>query len=85
VKGATCLLEGHLAGSVLTMDAAIRNVMAFAQWDLQHSVRLATLNPARLLGIDDRKGSLEAGKDADIVVLSKSGEVIRTIVGGAGI
>jgi N-acetylglucosamine-6-phosphate deacetylase len=85
VKGATCLLEGHLAGSVLTMDAAVRNVMTFAQWDLQRSVRLATLNPARLLGIDDRKGSLEAGKDADIVVLSKSGEVIRTIVGGAGI
>jgi N-acetylglucosamine-6-phosphate deacetylase len=85
VKGATCLLDGHLAGSVLTMDAAVRNVMTFAQWDLQRSVRLATLNPARLLGIDDRKGSLEAGKDADIVVLSASGQVIRTIVGGAGI
>ncbi|MCU1307632.1 MAG: N-acetylglucosamine-6-phosphate deacetylase [Acidobacteriaceae bacterium] len=84
VKGATCLLDGHLAGSVLTMDAAVRNVMAFAQWDLQRSVRLATLNPARLLGIDDRKGSLEDGKDADIVVLSASGQVIRTIVGGVG-
>jgi N-acetylglucosamine-6-phosphate deacetylase len=58
--------------------------MTFAQWSLQRSVRLATLNPARLLGVDDRKGSLAPGKDADIVVLSKSGEVIRTIVGGIG-
>ncbi|MCU1308407.1 MAG: N-acetylglucosamine-6-phosphate deacetylase [Acidobacteriaceae bacterium] len=84
VKGLTCMLDGHLAGSVLTMDSAIRNVMIFAQWSLQRSVRLATLNPARLLGIDDRKGSLAAGKDADVVVLSTSGEVIRTIIGGVG-
>jgi N-acetylglucosamine-6-phosphate deacetylase len=85
VKGSTCMLDGHLAGSVLTMDLAIRNVMTFAQWSLQRSIRLATLNPSRLLGIDDRKGSLAPGKDADIVVLSKSCEVMRTIVGGVGI
>ncbi|MCU1285662.1 MAG: N-acetylglucosamine 6-phosphate deacetylase [Acidobacteriales bacterium] len=85
VKDGRCMLDGHLAGSVLTMDLAIRNVMTFAQWNLQRSVRLATLNPARLLGIDDRKGSLAPGKDADVVVLSKSGEVIRTIVGGVGV
>jgi N-acetylglucosamine-6-phosphate deacetylase len=84
VKDGTCTLDGHLAGSVLTMDSAIRNVMTFARWSLQRSVRLATLNPARLLGVDDRKGSLAPGKDADIVVLSKSGEVIRTMVGGIG-
>ena len=84
LKGDTCTLDGHLAGSVLTMDSAIRNVMTFAQWSLQRSVHLVTLNPARLLGVDDRKGSLAPGKDADIVVLTKSGEVIRTIVGGIG-
>jgi len=59
--------------------------MSLANWSLQRSVRLATLNPARVLRVDDRKGSLAAGKDADIVVLSNSGEVIRTIVAGAGI
>jgi N-acetylglucosamine-6-phosphate deacetylase len=85
VKGLRCTVDGHLAGSVLTMDSAIRNVMSLAHWSLQRSVRLATLNPARVLRVDDRKGSLAAGKDADIVVLSRSGEVIRTIVGGAGI
>jgi N-acetylglucosamine-6-phosphate deacetylase len=85
VKGLRCTVDGHLAGSVLTMDSAIRNVMSLANWSLQRSVRLATLNPARVLRVDDRKGSLAAGKDADIVVLSNSGEVIRTIVAGAGI
>jgi len=49
---------------------------------LMESVRLASLNPARMLGIDDRKGSLAAGKDADIVVLTPQGKIITTIVGG---
>ena len=47
VKDGRCTAEGNLAGSVLTMDRAVRNVMQFAHWDLQQAVRLATLNPAR--------------------------------------
>ena len=81
VKNGRCLLDGKLAGSVLTMDRAVGNVMQFAQWDLQQAVRLATLNPARVAGLANR-GKLEAGAQADFVVLSSSGEVRNTIVRG---
>jgi N-acetylglucosamine-6-phosphate deacetylase len=81
VKDGRCLLDGKLAGSVLTMDRAVRNVMEFAHWDLQQAVRLATLNPARVAGLANR-GKLEAGAQADFVVLSPRGEVRSTIVRG---
>ena len=78
------MVDGKIAGSVLTMDAAIRNVVKFADWKLAQSVKLATENPARALGIASKKGSLAAGHDADIVVLSRDGQVMKTIVGGVG-
>jgi N-acetylglucosamine-6-phosphate deacetylase len=81
VKDGRCTVGGKLAGSVLTMDRAIRNVMQFAHWDLQQALRLATLNPARVAGLSDR-GKLEAGADADFVVLSPNGEVRSTIIRG---
>jgi N-acetylglucosamine-6-phosphate deacetylase len=49
VKDGKCTSDGHLAGSVLTLDLAIRNVMKFAKLDLQQAVRMATLNPARVV------------------------------------
>ncbi len=83
VAGGKCLSEeGRLAGSVLTLDRAVRNTMAFAGWDLRRAVQLATLNPARVLGLAGRKGVLAPGADADIVVLTRGGEVIKTIVAG---
>jgi len=81
VKNGRCLADGKLAGSVLTMDRAVRNVMHFTHWDLQQAIRLATLNPARVAGFTDR-GKLEAGAVADFVVLSPSGEVRNTVIGG---
>jgi N-acetylglucosamine-6-phosphate deacetylase len=81
VRNGRCLADGKLAGSVLTMDRAVRNVMHFAHWDLQQAIRLATLNPARVAGFTDR-GKLEAGAVADFVVLSPSGEVRNTVIGG---
>jgi N-acetylglucosamine-6-phosphate deacetylase len=81
VKDGRCLVDGKLAGSVLTMDRAVCNVMRFAHWDLQQALRLATLNPARVAGLAKR-GKLEAGAEADFVVLSPSGEVRSTIVHG---
>ena len=85
VKGDTCSHEGKLAGSVLTLDRAVRNVMEFASIGLWEAVRLATLNPARTVGVSGRKGALLTGADADIVVLSPRGEVVQTIVRGQGI
>jgi N-acetylglucosamine-6-phosphate deacetylase len=84
VKAGRCMADGRLAGSVLTMDAAVRNVMKFAEWELQQALRLATLNPARVTGLGTR-GTLAPGARADIVVLSPSGEVKNTIIGGAGL
>jgi N-acetylglucosamine-6-phosphate deacetylase len=84
VKDGRCMVGGKLAGSVLNMDRAVRNVVQFARWELQQAVRLATLNPARVAGVK-QGGVLEAGAPADFVLLSPSGEVRQTIIRGAGI
>ena len=82
VKDGMCTSNGKLAGSVLTMDQAIRNTMDFAHWDLAQAVRLATLNPARLTGLQASKGQLAVGKSADSVALTANGEVKQTILSG---
>ena len=77
-----CEYQGKLAGSVLTLDRAIRNVMSFAGWELQQAVKLATLNPAQRLGISDERGLLAIGRRADLLVLTPEGNVVHTIIGG---
>jgi N-acetylglucosamine-6-phosphate deacetylase len=81
VIGDRCLYEGNLAGSVLTLDRAVRNITKYASWSLKDSIRLATLNPARVLGRND-VGILTPGAQADLVVLSSDGMVQHTVVGG---
>jgi N-acetylglucosamine-6-phosphate deacetylase len=80
VKDGRCLSDGKLAGSILTMDRAVRNVMQFAALDLQQAVRAATLNPAKAAGLSG--GVLKAGASADFLVLSAAGEVKKTILRG---
>ena len=80
--GAVRLADGTLAGSCLTMDRAVRNVMEYAGVGLGEAIEMATLTPARAIGVGARKGSLEPGKDADIVLLTPELEVARTIVMG---
>jgi N-acetylglucosamine-6-phosphate deacetylase len=82
VKDGRATANGSLAGSVLTMDRAVRNVTHFAGWTLQHAVRAATLNPARAAGLASAHGVLAPGAEADLVVLSPSGEVRQTFVHG---
>jgi N-acetylglucosamine-6-phosphate deacetylase len=82
VRGNRCDLDGKLAGSVLTLDQAVRNVMKFVPLPLEDAVRLVTLNPARLLGLSDPHGTLAAGQMADIVVLTPSSEVVTTMAAG---
>src|SRR5215472_821940 len=82
VHDGRCESNGRLAGSVLTLDRAIRNTVKFAHVSLQDAIRMATINPAKVLGIEKQKGALFVGADADIVVFTATGEVIRTIVGG---
>jgi N-acetylglucosamine-6-phosphate deacetylase len=82
VRDGKCTVgDGTLAGSVLTMDRAVRNLVRFAEWDLPHAVAAASRNPARVAKITG-KGALTEGADADFVVLNASGEVLRTFVGG---
>jgi N-acetylglucosamine-6-phosphate deacetylase len=82
VKDGRCTVDGKLAGSVLTMDRAVRNVASFGGWSLQNAVRAATLNPARAVGVSQQQGMLSIGAEANIAVLSPTGEVRKTIVGG---
>ena len=82
LKDGKCTMDGKLAGSVLTMDRAVRNVIEFAGWSLQNAVRAATLNPARAVGLSQRHGVLAPGAEANFVVLGPNGGVQQTIVRG---
>jgi N-acetylglucosamine-6-phosphate deacetylase len=82
VRDGKCMTNGTLAGSVLTMDRAVQNLSRFAEWDLPLAVAAASRNPVRVARIAN-KGVLAVGGDADFVVLSSAGEVLRTFVGGA--
>jgi N-acetylglucosamine-6-phosphate deacetylase len=69
VRGAVCTLaDGTIAGSILTMNLAVRNAIRFAGVSLTDAVRMAAQIPAQVAGCVDRKGSLEAGKDADVTL-----------------
>jgi N-acetylglucosamine-6-phosphate deacetylase len=82
VQDGRCESGGKLAGSVLTLDRAIRNVMNFASWPLERVVKLASLNPARLLGITNERGVVAPGRRADLVVLTPEGKIAHTIIAG---
>jgi len=76
--------NGSLAGSVLTMDRAVRNVTKFSNWSLREAVRAATLNPAQAVGLAGEYGHLAAGSAANFVVLSSAGDVLKTVINGRG-
>ena len=62
--------DGALAGSMLTLDCAVRNLMSFARMPLEEAILCATVNPACEVGVFDTVGSIEVGKRADLLVLS---------------
>lgn len=76
------LKDGTLAGSTLTLNIAIRNLVETASAKLTDAVRMASLNGAKVLNIEHRKGILAVGKDADIAVLNERFEVEMTIFQG---
>lgn len=81
-EGKALLDNGTLAGSILKMKESVQNMMEFANISLKEAVRLASTNPAKQLNVFDRKGSIEKGKDADIVILGRDLEVKQTICRG---
>ena len=79
-----CRLEdGTVAGSVLPLNQGVRNVYKNSNIPLYECVNCASLNPATTIGVADRKGSLDVGKDADIVVTDCDFEIRKTIIRGA--
>ena len=68
--------------SVVTLDKCVRNFARFTGCSLGEALKCATLNPARCLGIENKKGTLRPGADADLVVLDRMGNVLSTWVGG---
>ncbi len=76
VNGACRDADGKLAGSTLTLDRALRNIVALGI-PLANAVRMLTLNPATILGIEFKKGALRNGADADILLLNEALQVTR--------
>lgn len=81
-KGIAKLDDGVLAGSTLTMIDAVRNMVNIIGITLEDSIRMASANPARVARIFNNKGSISIGKDADIVILDRNLNVLRTIIEG---
>jgi N-acetylglucosamine-6-phosphate deacetylase len=83
VDGAVRLADGTLAGSVLTLDRALHNLQAATGRPLAELWPAASRNAAQAIGVDDAKGSLEPGKDADLVLLDPALKVVVTVAEGA--
>ncbi|KAJ3857613.1 carbohydrate esterase family 9 protein [Lentinula lateritia] len=83
-EGDKLYLEGTdtLAGSVVTLDKCVRNFTRFTGCTLAESIKCATYNPAKCLGIENKKGTLRSGADADLVVFDAQGVVQSTWVKG---
>lgn len=83
VKGIECLLEdGTIAGSVLKLNNAVRNLLNNTDLTVNEAVNCASLNPARAIGEDKEIGSLEVGKRADIMIADCDFNIKKTIIGG---
>ncbi|MFC0525387.1 N-acetylglucosamine-6-phosphate deacetylase [Pontibacillus salicampi] len=76
------LADGTLAGSILTLSQALHNVMEYTGCTMWDVIQMASTNPAKELGIENEKGSIAIGKDADLVVLDEQNEVYMTIIAG---
>ena len=83
VAGGVCrTVEGNLAGSTITLDAAVRNLSTFTGFTYQECLPCATLNPARMLGMEKQKGVIAPGADADLAILDRDYFVTHTYVRG---
>ena len=80
--GVARLVDGTLAGSVLTLNQAVRNFYENTDATLFEVIRMATLTPATSINVSDRKGSLEIGKDADVILLDDGFNCHLTFVNG---
>jgi N-acetylglucosamine-6-phosphate deacetylase len=80
--GKAVLSDGTLAGSILKLGNAVKNILAYTGCSLEDAIEMASANPAKQLKIYDKKGSIAKGKDADIVILDENLDVFMTICRG---
>lgn len=83
IRGAARLSDGTITGSVLTMDQALRNVLQMTEASLQQAIGMLTLNPAHAAQVSHRKGRLQVGYDADLLIFNHSLALQATICRGA--
>ncbi|RFU63276.1 N-acetylglucosamine-6-phosphate deacetylase [Bacillus sp. V59.32b] len=76
------LHDGTLAGSILKMDQAVKNMLSFTDCSLESVIEMASVNPAKQLNVFDHKGSIAEGKDADLVILDENHDVVMTFCKG---
>ena len=82
-RGIVCrLADGTVAGSILHLNKGVWNVYSNSDIPLYECVNCASLNPATVLGLDSRTGSIELGKDADIIITDGEFNVQKTVIGG---
>jgi N-acetylglucosamine-6-phosphate deacetylase len=81
-QGAARLSDGTLAGSVLRLNEAVKNLWENTDLSLHQVIRTVTINPAKLLGIDSELGSIEAGKKADIITFDENIDIQATFIEG---
>jgi len=74
--------DGTLIGTALGLNQLLKKFITFTDCSFDAAIKMATINPAKLLGLDDRKGSIAPGKDADLVLFDHDRSVHTTIVGG---
>ena len=82
VAGGKAMVNGVLAGSVLTLDRALENFLAFTGAPLEQGLRLMTANPAAMTGLGEAAGALRAGGPADFVAVDPSGRLVGSVIGG---
>jgi N-acetylglucosamine-6-phosphate deacetylase len=80
--GSARLADGTLAGSTVTMDACLRSMVNLAGVPLEQAAKMASFNPAKVIGLEKQAGSLTAGKDANLVMLDAELNVVKTWVKG---
>ena len=76
------MARGVLAGSVLTLDRALKNFVAFTGAYVNQGLRLLTANPAAMTGFREQTGSLAVGQRADLVAVDAAGKLLGSLIGG---
>jgi N-acetylglucosamine-6-phosphate deacetylase len=81
-NGKATLPDGTIGGSTITLDLGMRAMIQLVGASLPEAVRMASFNPAKVIGEDSRIGSIEVGKEANLVFLDEAHKVVRTVVKG---